>query len=58
MSERELCIHIARTYLRECRWRRMHPGTAGFWSFLNSAACHRRRAMEMTREPKQGGLFA
>lgn len=58
MNERDLCIRIARTYLRECRWRRLHPGTKGFWSFLASAGWYRRRAAGMSSEPQQGGLFA
>lgn len=56
-ADRALCIHIARVYLRECRWRRLHPGTCGFWHFLSSAQWYRQRAAGMPREPAQGGLF-
>ena len=58
MNDREQAILIARTYLRECRWRRLHPGTAGFWSFLASAGFWRRQAASIPHEPAQGGLFA
>lgn len=58
MNERDLCLRIARTYLRECRWRRLHPGTKGFWSFLESAQWYRKRAAAIPRNPEQGGLFA